>query len=128
MLYASLLLFGIVLFESFTLLHIGRDAMAIVTRSQEAMRILKSTEIDDDAKEVHMRRGSLEVFQATLRFALKFAVIGAILYLLFAGIVLLRPELEQPILSSLVSPLAIVALTVATLGYAWIRRKVFARG
>ena len=69
--------------EWFALLNIGRDAMAIVTRSQEAMRVLMSAEFADDDKEVLMRRASADIFMATLRFALKFLAIAVVLYLLF---------------------------------------------
>jgi len=113
-----------VLFELFALLKIGRDAMAIVTRSQEAMRVLMYSDLGDDEKEVLMRRGSADIFKATLRFALKFAAIGAVLYLLFMLTVNLLPDLQQALLESLYSPVVIAGLTVATLCYAWVRRAI----
>jgi hypothetical protein len=75
MIYAVLFSFSIALFELFALLNIGRDAMAIIARSQEAMRVLMSSELGDDDKEVLMRRGSADIFKATLRFALKFHIL-----------------------------------------------------
>jgi len=127
MTYVSLLLFSIVLFELFALLGIGKDAMAIIARSQEAMRILRSPAIGDDEKETHMRRGSAEIFKATLRFTAKFVLIGAVLYLLFVLIVAVRPDLETPILESLVSPVVIVLLTAVTMCYAWARKALLPR-
>ncbi len=127
MTYATLLLFSIVLFELFMLLHIGRDAMAIIARSQEAMRVLQSPEIGDDEKELHMRRGSAEIFKATLRFTAKFVLIGAVLYLLFVLIVAIRPEMKTPILESLVSPVVITLLTAVTMCYAWARKTILLR-
>ena len=83
MIYAVLFPFCIVFFELFALLKIGRDALAILARSQEATRALMSAELSDDDKEVLTRRASADIFKATLRFALKFVAIGVVLYLLF---------------------------------------------
>jgi hypothetical protein len=124
MIYAVLFSFSIALFELFALLKIGRDAMAIITRSQEAMRVLMSSELGDDDKEVLMRRGSADIFKATLRFALKFLAIGVVLYLLFLLTVTLFPDLKQAMLESLYSPVVIAVLTVGTMCYAWVRRTI----
>ena len=127
MIYAVFFPFCIVLFELFGLLNIGRDAMAIITRSQEAMRILLSAELADDDKEVLMRRGSADIFKATLRFALKFLAIGVVLYLLFLLTITLLPGLKQALLESLYSPVVIAVLTVGTMCYAWARRSIVSR-
>ena len=127
MIYAVLFSFCIVLFELFALLKIGRDAMAIIARSQEAMRALMSSELGDDDKEVLMRRGSADIFKATLRFALKFLAIGVVLYLLFLLTVTFFPDLKQAMLESLYSPVVIAVLTIGTLCYAWVRRAIVSR-
>jgi hypothetical protein len=127
MIYAVTFPFCVALFELFALLKIGRDAKAIITRSQQALRVLRSSELADDDKEVLMRRGSADIFKATLRFALKFLVIGGVLYLLFLLTVTLFPALKQAMLESLYSPVVIAVLTVATLCYAWVRRAIVAR-
>lgn len=127
MIYAVLFPFCMALFELFALLKIGRDAMAIITRSQEAMRVLMSSELGDDDKEVLMRRGSADIFKATLRFALKFLAIGVVLYLLFLLTVTLFPDLKQAMLESLYSPVVIAVLTVGTMCYAWVRRAIVSR-
>ncbi len=127
MIYVSLLLFGVVFFELFLLLQIGTDAMAIIARSQEAMRVLVSPQLSDDDKEVFVRRASGQIFVATLRFAGKFALIGLALYALFWCLVTVFPDSERELLQSFVSPLVIVALTVATVAYAWVRKTVVAQ-
>ena len=124
MIYAVLFPLCIVLFELFALLKMGRDAMAIIALSQQAMRVLMYSDLGDDQKEVLMRRGSADIFKATLRFALKFVAIGAVLYLLFVLAVTLLPDLKQPLLESLYSPVVIAVLTLATVGYAWVRRAI----
>lgn len=127
MIYAVLFPFCIALFELFALLNIGRDAMAIITRSQEAMRVLMSSELGDDDKEVFMRRGAADNFKATLRLALKFLAIGVVLYVLFQLTVTLFPDLKQAMLESLYSPVVIAVLTVGTMCYAWVRRAIVSR-
>lgn len=127
MIYVPLLLFCIVLFELFALLRIGKDAMAIIARTQEAMRVLQSPELGDDEKESFMRRGSAETFKATLRFAVKFLFIGLALYALFLLTVTLFPDLKEAMLESLFSPVVIVMLTAATMCYAWARKAILAR-
>ena len=127
MIYVSLLLFCIVFFELFVSLRIGTDAVAIMARSQEAMRVLTSAQLSDDDKEIFTRRASAQIFIATLRFAAKFALIGLVLYALFWCTVSVFPNSERPLLKSFVSPLVIVALTVATMAYAWIRKAVVPR-
>lgn len=127
MIYAVLFPFCIALFELFALLKIGSDAMAIITRSHQAMRVLMSSELGDDDKEVLMRRGSADIFKATLRFALKFLAIGVVLYLLFLLTVTLFPDLKQAMLESLYSPVVIAVLTVGTMCYAWVRRAIVSR-
>jgi hypothetical protein len=116
MIYAVLFPFCIALFELFALLEIGRDAMAIVVRSQESMRVLRSAEVADD-----------DIFKATGRFALKFVAIGVVLYLLFLLALRLLPDQKQALLESLYSPVVIVVLTIGTLCYAWVRKAIASR-
>ena len=127
MIYVPLLLFCVVFFELFLSLRIGSDAVAIIARSQEAMRVLASAQFSDDDKEVFVRRASGQIFIATLRFAAKFALIGITLYALYWCTVTVFPDLDRPLLESLVSPLVIVSLTVATMIYAWVRKTVVAQ-
>jgi hypothetical protein len=127
MIYVPLMLFCVVFFELFRSLRIAADAMAIMARSQEAMRVLGSAKLSDDEKEVFVRRASGQIFISTLRFAAKFALIALTLVALFEATVMLVPYLDKPLLESLVSPLVIVMLTVATTAYAWVRGTVAAR-
>ena len=127
MIYVPLMLFCIVFFELFLRLRIGTDAMAIIARSREAMRVLQSAQLGDDEKEVFVRRASGQIFIATLRFAAKFALIALALYALFWCTVTPFPDLGGPLLESLVSPLVVVSLSAATMAYAWARKTVVAQ-
>jgi hypothetical protein len=127
MIYAPLVLLCIVFCELFTLLRIGRDALGIVMRSQEAVKVLAASDIADDEKEVLMRRASADMFKLTLRFAAKLVAIALALYLLFELSVLLAPEREGAMIEALFSPIVIVILTITTILYAWARRAILVR-
>jgi hypothetical protein len=124
MIYVLLLLFCIALFELFELLNLRKDAVHIVARSREAMRVVAAKDMSDDDKEAFMRRASLAMLKTTGLFTLKFLGVLAVVYAIFLGVVALIPDLEQPLLASFVSPSTIVLLTIATLLYAWLRNAV----
>lgn len=124
MIYLPLFVLCVVFFELFMALHMGKDAFAILARSRESMRVLASADMSDDEKEAYVRRASLDTFKATLGFALKFVVIGVVLYLVFMAIVTLMPARRDELVQALYSPLVIVVLTVLTIAYAWVRTKL----
>jgi hypothetical protein len=124
MIYALLFPLCVVFLELFLLLDLRKEAIAIVARSREAVRVMVAKDISDDDKEVFMRRASLAMLKATATFTLKFLAIVAVLYAIFLAAVALIPDLEQPLLDSLVSPPIILLLTIATVSYAWVRNAV----
>ena len=97
------------------------EAMGFVARSRAAMRVVMSAELDDDEKEALVRRASLEMFKATFLFSLKFLLIVVVLYTMYWLIVTVFPELRDPILGSIVSPIVIIVLTLAAAAYVWAR-------
>ena len=126
--YAPLFMLCIVFVELFIRLGIGKDAMAIVARSREAMGVLLSPELGDDEKEAFMRRGSVDIFKATFLFAMKFVLIGVVLYLLYLLVVSVLPGLKHELLAKLIAPVPIVILTIGTMAYARVRSSIFGRG
>jgi hypothetical protein len=124
MIYALLLPLCIVFLELFLFLDLRKEAMAIVARSREAVRVMAAKDISDDDKEAFMRRAALAMLKATAMFTLKFLGIVAVLCAIFLGAVALMPDLERPLLDSLVSPPTILMLTIATVLYAWVRNAV----
>ena len=124
MIYALLLLFCVVFLELFLLLDLRKEAIAIVARSREAVRIMVAKDISDDDKEAFMRRASLVMLKATATFTLKVLGMFAVLYAIFLGAVALIPDLERPLRDSLVSPPVTLTLTIATVLYAWVRNAV----
>ena len=124
MIYALLLLFCVVFLELFLLLDLRKEAIAIVARSREAVRVMADADSSDDDKEAFMRRAALAMLKTTATFSLKLVGIFAVLYAMFLGAVALIPDLERPLLDSLVSPPIIAVLTIATVLYAWVRNAV----
>ena len=124
MIYALLFLFCVVFLELFLLLDLRKEAIAIVARSREAVRVMADADSSDDDKEAFMRRAALAMLKTTATFSLKFLGIFTVLYAMFLGAVALIPDLERPLLESLVSPPIILVLTIATVLYAWVRNAV----
>ncbi len=121
MIYLFLLGSCIVFIEMFIVLDLKREAMSFVARSRAAMRVVMSAELDDDEKEALVRRASIEMFKATFLFSLKFLFIVLVLYTMYWLIVTVFPELRDPILGSIVSPIVIIVLTLAAAAYVWAR-------
>jgi hypothetical protein len=122
--YALLFLFCVVFLELFLLLDLRKEAVAIVARSREAVRVVVAKGMSDDEKEAFMRRESLAMLKATAMLTLKLLGICAVLYAMFLGTVAVMPDLERPLLDSFVSPPIIVMMTIATVLYAWARNAV----
>lgn len=125
--YLLLSCLSIVFFELFLWLRMSRDAAQIVTCSSDSAHILISAEMGDDEKEAVIRRRSMEIFKATRRLAGKLLLTCLILYLLFQMLTLDHPDFRKVSLSSLFSPVAIAAVTVAIVCYTWLRKTVLAR-
>ena len=119
MIYFYLLVSCVAFVELFMLFRLRRDVSTILSLSREAVQVMMSPELGDDAKEAFMRRASARMFKSTLLFVLKFLLIVAVLYAIFAFTVYLAPEIEGSILQSVVSPVVIVLLTIATAGYVY---------
>lgn len=124
MIYALLILSCVVFLELFRFLRLRKETAAIVARSREAMRVMLAKDISDDDKEAFTRRASLAMLKVTATFTLKLLGMFAVLFAIFVAAIALRPDLERPLLDSLVSPRIILILTIAAVSYAWLRNAV----
>lgn len=124
MIYVPLVLFCVAFLELFIFFDIRKSAVEIITRSQESVRVLMSSEMGDDEKEAFMRRGSVELFKATGLFSFKFFLIFATLYLMYLLLITIFPSLGDTLINSFLSPSVIVILTIVTMCYAWARNAV----
>ena len=129
MLVTYLSLFGlcVVFLELFIRMHVVADAMAVVATSRDAVQVMASSELDDDAKEAFVRRGSLSIMKGTLRMTAKLAVIVGVLYAVFRIVAVVAPATGRELPSTLVAPVPLVAMSVATLAYAWLRGRIAGR-
>jgi hypothetical protein len=125
MLYVYLGVSCIAFVELFIALDILHESRSLISRTHEAMRVVMSTELDDDQKEVFMRRASLEMFKSTGLFLGKFLVIAAALYAVYVAAVAVFPDLRPQILASLASPASMVGLTAFAFVYVWARNVIF---
>jgi hypothetical protein len=120
---ALALLFGIVFFELVILLDLRRDVLRIADGSRTSLAMLRSAASDAE-KEACMRRESVRLFSATALLTLKFVLLAGAMWLLYELVVMAFPDREAALQASLVSPVGILVLTIATLGYAWARHVV----
>jgi len=121
MIYLFLLAFCIAFIELFMALDIKREGVNLIARSRDAMAVIASSELDDDEKESFMRRTSVEMFKATIRFIIKFLLIIMVLFVMYWLTIFAFPELRAPILQYFVSPVGIVGMTLIAIAYVWIR-------
>jgi len=124
MTYALLFFFCIVFLELFIFLRLRADVMTIFGRSREALRVFMAQDLEDSEKESFMRRESVLMLKAAVRFAAKFVILFGVLYLVYLLAVSAFPELQDEILDNLFAPAVIVLLTVSTLCYAWARNAI----
>ena len=120
--FLLLIVLSIVLFEIFVLLRMSKDAAAILAHSVASMRILASSEIKDDEKEVLTRRGSIEILKATTYLGAKLLLSGFLLYAFFMLITSRIPSQRREVLESFFSPATIVVLTGIVMCYGWLRK------
>ena len=121
MIYLALSLFGILFLELFQLLRVVYTGKSIISIAHESVRVLRSSDYDDDAKEKYARQSSLALFRCTGLIALKFIAISVALYALYLLLVTIEPDLRDRLLASFVSFRFIVLMTIGVAAYAWVR-------
>lgn len=124
MLYVYLAVSCIAFIELFIALNILRDSRSLISGSHEAVKVVMSPDLDDEEKEVFMRRASVEMFKSTGLFLGKFLVIAGVLFVVYFATVSVLPNLRPQILASLVSPVFLAGLTAFAFVYVWARNVV----
>lgn len=121
MIYVFLTISCVVFIELFIFLDLKEEAVQLVTRSREAMSVMKSSTLADDAKELFVRQASIEMFRITFKFAVKLLLLAVVLYAIYWLMITIVPGLRAPILESLVSPIALIGVTIGAVSYSWVR-------
>ena len=121
---ALYILLAIIPFELFVLLRMNADAKELITRAQKSMRVLASSELEDDEKERVVRRGAVEIFQNTIRFGGKLVLITLVVLLPLLWVKASFPLLWTTILANILRPATAATVTVVLVFYAWLRYMV----
>ena len=124
MIYLALPLFGVLFLELFLLLGVVKTGKSIASVTRESLRVLGSSDYDDDAKERYARRSSLVLFRCTGMIVLKFVAIATGLCALYLLLVTVDPELRDRLLASFTSLRLIALMTIGAAAYAWVRNAV----
>lgn len=124
MIYIYLATSCIAFVELFIALNIQREAVSLLSQSRDAMKVVMSSDLHDDEKEVLVRRASIEMFKSTFLFLGKFLAIVAVLFGIYWATIAAFPDLRTPIHDSFVSPIVLVALTLLATVYVWARNVI----
>jgi len=124
MVYLLLLVISIVFVEMFIALNILPDAQNVLKLSSESVNVMKSKEMTDDQKEAFMKKNSLTMLVATLKFSAKFISIFIVLFGLIYALEFYSKELATEVTNSFYSITIMTVLTAATLLYVWIRNVI----
>ena len=83
MIYVSLLLLSVLFIELFILFGINNSVRSVLRVSREAYAVIMASELNDNEKELFLRRSSLDMLGITLIFLAKIAAIVLALFILF---------------------------------------------
>jgi len=124
MVYAFLIFSSIAFIELFIQFNLRGQLGSIMTISREAVNVLISSTMEDDEKEIVIRRSSLVLFKATFAIISRFSCILVIMYTSYIIMVNSVPEIEEHLLKSLYSIRDLILLTVFTICYVLIRNVI----
>ena len=122
--YFFLILMSIIFVELFLFLKIIADAQSVMALSSKSVKVMQSKEMNDREKEKFMRTNSVTMLSTTFKFIGKFIFIFAVLFGVLWSIAQYEPVLASQIESDFYSITIIISLTLATLGYVWIRNVI----
>lgn len=124
MVYFLLLLVSIVFVELFIAFRILPEAQNVLKLSSESVNVMKSKDMSDNEKEAFMRKNSVTMMLATLKFSGKFIAIFIVLFALIYAVELYSLELASELSESFYSITLMSILTFVTLIYVWIRNVI----
>ncbi|PHS17562.1 MAG: hypothetical protein COA86_09755 [Kangiella sp.] len=122
--YFFLLLMSVIFVELFLFLKIITDAQSVMALSAKSVKVMQSKKMTDREKEKFMRTNSVTMLSTTFKFIGKFILIFAVLFGILWSIAQYEPMLASQIESDFYSITIIIGLTLATLGYVWIRNVI----
>ncbi|KAB7619690.1 hypothetical protein [Alkalilimnicola sp. S0819] len=127
MIYLVLGLMCVVFVELVIRMGLSGLARSIIGESREALAVIGSPTLSDDQKQVSVRRSALTLLAASLKMGAKLVLIALVLGAIGAGAARMLAVSEQQMFASMLSPVGLLALTVAGLLYLRIRHAVHQR-
>jgi len=124
MMYSVLLASSIIFVELFIAFKILKDAQAVMSLSLQSINTMKSSDMTDRQKEEFMRKNSLVMLVATLKFIAKFFAIFGIIYLLIMIFFNYFPHFKESIMDGFTSLVPMLILTLVTMVYVWGRNVI----
>ncbi|MFT6733276.1 MAG: hypothetical protein ACJAS9_001461 [Polaribacter sp.] len=118
------MLMSVIFVELFLFLKIIADAQSVLSLSTKSVKVMQSKKMSDREKEKFMRTNSVTMLSTTFKFIGKFILIFLMLFGILWGIAQYEAELAAQIESDFHSITIIIGLTLATLGYVWIRNVI----
>jgi len=115
---------SVIFVELFLFLKIITDAQSVMALSAKSVKVMQSKKMTDREKEKFMRTNSVTMLSTTFKFIGKFILIFAVLFGILWSIAQYEPMLASQIESDFYSITIIIGLTLATLGYVWIRNVI----
>ena len=122
MIFVLLFAICIVFVELLIFFNIGGNARSIFHITLESFQVLQSSEMSDYEKESYFRGESLSIIKFTTHFVGKFLLIFAIIFLLYIMAAQLFALPQELLIEQLSSLTVLLALSVATMGYVWVRK------
>jgi hypothetical protein len=124
MIYVFLLIMCVVFIELFLFLDVSKQLGSTISLSKEALDVLKSSTIEDEEKEVIIRRKSLSIFKVTLFFTSKFLLIFFILYVIYLLSIHWFFVSEKEFAEKIFSLQILLSMTIVSMLYIFIRNVI----
>jgi preprotein translocase subunit SecG len=117
-------LLSVICVEMFFLLQLPERIAMMARVGRDSLGLLVSSKLDDEQKEIAVRKASLDLLKATFVFSARFLLICVVAYFAYLLMAELFPDRQDEMLRILVSPSGLIALTAATACYLWVRNAV----
>jgi len=127
MIYIALLLLSVLFIELFILFDINDSIRSVLRISRDAYSTVMSSELDDNEKELFVRRSSLAMFKITLAFLLKIMFVLLALYVFYILFSFLFSFSGEELIKVSLLPQTIIALILLSFLYIRLRSVIIRR-
>jgi hypothetical protein len=125
--YITLLLLSVLFIELFILFDINDSIRTVLRISRDAYSTVMSSELNDNEKELFVRRSSLAMFKITLAFLVKITFVLLALYVFYLLLSFLFSLSEEQLIKVSLLPQTIIALILLSFLYIRLRSVIIRR-